>query len=463
MPKKISFLSLLILIIAAIDNVRNLPAAALSGSSLIFFFTIAALIFLIPTALVSAELSAAFPQHGGVYQWVRLAFGKRWGMAAIWMQWINTLVWYPTILSFIVVTSAYVIDPDLGENRAFLVIGMLVLFWGVTLVNMRGLNVSALLNNIFCVMGTMIPLAVLIVLGMVWVFSGQPLQVDMNPSTMVPSFSDGDSWTTLVVIMASFLGIELSGVHVHDIINPQRNFPRALLLAAVFIFLTMVLGSLSIAFVLPGEDISIIAGVMQVYSNFFKHFDLEWLTPILTLLIVIGSTGTMINWIISPAKGLSHAAEYGFLPPLFVKLNKNGVASNILLAQAVLVSVFSLLFLVESINGFYWFLTALSTELYMSMYVLMFLAALRLHYTHADRDGCFKIPGGAIGLWAIAFLGLIGCLSTIGVSFLPPPHVDVGTPWRYFLMICTGNVVTIVPLFLIYAYESKKRSLEAIT
>jgi len=418
------------------------------------------LVFLIPTAMVSAELSSAFPQHGGVYQWVRLAFGKRLGMAAIWMQWVNTLVWYPTILSFIVVTSTYIIDPELGASREYLVIGMLALFWGVTLINMFGMQVSALLNNLFCIMGTMVPLFVLIALGLVWVFSGQPIQIEFTTSQLIPSFTDSSSWTALVAIMASYLGIELSGVHVHEILNPQRNFPRALLLAAAFIFVTMVLGSLAIAFVMPGEEISLIGGIMQVYSSFFKYFGLEWLTPIMTLLIVIGSTGTMINWIISPAKGLANAAEYGFLPPMFVKLNKNGVASNILIAQAALVSVFSLLFLTESINGFYWFLTALSTELYMTMYVLMFFAALRLHYVHKDRKDCFKIPGGSFGLWCTVLLGLTGCIATICVSFLPPPQIDVGSPLRYSLMICLGNVLTIAPLFLIYAYESKNRVLE---
>src|ERR1700683_2627598 len=101
MTKKISFFSLVILIVAAIDNMRNLPAAALFGSSLPFFFVFSAIVFLIPTALVSAELSAAFPEKGGVYHWVDMAFGKKWAMAAIWLQWINTMVWYPTFLSFV--------------------------------------------------------------------------------------------------------------------------------------------------------------------------------------------------------------------------------------------------------------------------------------------------------------------------------------------------------------------------
>src|SRR3990167_768624 len=114
---KIPLFSLVMLVVAAIDSIRNLPATALFGSSLIFFFLVSALFFLIPVSLVSAEFSSRFPNHGGVFHWIRHAFGEKIGMLAIWLQWINTMVWYPTILSFIAGTGAYLIDPKLAENR----------------------------------------------------------------------------------------------------------------------------------------------------------------------------------------------------------------------------------------------------------------------------------------------------------------------------------------------------------
>jgi amino acid transporter len=344
----------------------------------------------------------------------------------------------------------------LAQNKSWLISCILIIFWGLTFINLKGLHISAKVNNFCCTIGTIIPLLLLITLGAIWVITGHPLQIELSRSHLIPPLNQSTSWISLIAIMASFLGMELSGVHVNEIQNPQKNFPRAVFLATLFIFISMVLGSLSIAFVLEEKEINLIAGVMQMFSNFFTVFGLQPLIPVLTLLIVIGSIGTLINWLISPAKGLLHAAEYGFLPPFFTRTNKSGVATRILLTQAFLVSAICFIFLwVPSINAFYWFLTALSTELYMIMYILMFSAGIRLHYKYVDRPKAFKIPGGNWGIWIISLLGFLGCLLTIIVSFFPPENVEIGSHRNYFLMICLGNILTISPIYLFFLYQRR--------
>ncbi len=458
--KKISLFSLVLLIVAAIASIRNFPSAALFGPSLIFFFIFSAIIFLIPIALVSAELSAAHPEEGGVYHWVRHAFGEKWAMAAIWLQWVNTMIWYPTMLSFIGGTAAYLIDPALAQNKAYLVGSILVIIWILTFLSLFGIRVSAKVNDICATIGTVFPMILLISLGAVWVFSGQPLQIDIKASTVFPSLTQGMSWVSLIAIMASFLGMELSGVHVSDIRNPQKNFPRAVFCASGFILFVMLLGSISIAFVVPENEIQLVSGVMQVFSTFFKAFGLEWCIPVLTILIVIGTVGGIINWLISPAKGLLHAAEFGFLPKFFIKKNQFDVAPRIMITQAIVVSFLCLAFLlVPSVNGFYWFLMALSTEMYMVMYVMIFLSALVLRLRSKMDSGTFRIPGGMVGLWITVLFGITACLSTIAITFLPPENVDIGTPGHYALMILVGSAIAILPLFLFFCYKQKWKNI----
>lgn len=452
--KKITFVALMLLIISAVDSNRNLPAAAIFGSPLIFFFLFSSVFFLFPSSLVSAELSAAFPEKGGIYHWVRVAFGEKWGMCAIWMQWITTMVWYPTILSFLAGTGAYLFDPTLIESKTYMVLSIAGIFWFLTLVNLMGIHISARLNAIFCGFGTILPMGLLVFLGFYWIFSGKPSAISFSTDAIFSSLGKWDTWTALEGVMVSFLGMELSGVHVNHVENPQKNFPRAMLLSCLFILTTMLLGSLMIAIVLPQNQINLAGGLMQVFADFFKVFHLDKLIFFMSLLIVIGSVGGIINWIISPAKGLLHAAEFGYLPPFFTHTNRCGVASRILIAQAILVTLFcSIFLLLPSVNAFYWFLTALSNCLYMFMYILMFLSALRLRSRQPSPT--FKIPMGYFGLGLCCTFGLIGSILTIIFGFVPPSNINVGSPLKFTIMIAIGNLLSFLPLF--WFFSQKKR------
>jgi amino acid transporter len=458
MSKKIPLLSLIIIIIATIDSIRNLPSSALFGSSVIFFFFFAAAIFLIPTALVAAELSATFPEKGGIYYWVNKAFGDKMAMAALWIQWANTIVWYPSILSFIAGTIAYLINPELSNNSTYVIFTVITLFWGLTFLNLFGLRISAKANELCGLIGTIFPMLLLISLGFLWFFSGKPSQIDFSLKSIAPNFSDKSSWVSLISIMAAFLGMELAGVHITEIKNPQKNFPRAIFVASLFILLSMLFGSLAIAVVLPKNEISLISGVLEVFSRFFDAFHLSSFMPIITILIIFGTLGSIINWLLAPAKGFLHAAEFGFLPPIFMKKNRFGAPHNILILQAILVSIVCTAYtFVPSVNAFYWFITALSTGLYMMMYVLMFLAAIFLHHRYKDRPKVFKIPGGNFGMWLTSLLGLVGCILTIIIGFFPPPELKFESISKYALMIGLGNVIVLSPLPLFYIYKNSKK------
>ncbi len=251
--------------------------------------------------------------------------------------------------------------------------------------------------------------------------------------------------------MASFLGMELAAVHVNDIHNPQKTFPKALYYSVIFILATMILGSLAIAIVLPANQINLVSGTMQAFSNFLAAYHLQWALPIITIMIYIGSFGSVINWIISPAKGLLQAGQDGYLPKFLQQENKHGVASNLLILQAILVSVMCVAFLLmPSVNGSYWLLTALSTQLYIMMYVLLFAAALYLRYKHADQPRPFAIPGGITGMWLVVIAGLIGCVITLIVGFFPPDGINVGGALHYEIVFSLGIIFMIAPVLLLY-------------
>jgi amino acid transporter len=136
-------------------------------------------------------------------------------------------------------------------------------------------------------------------------------------------------------------------------------------------------------------------------------------------------------------------------------VNTRGVAVNLLITQAVIVSLICLAFLLmPSIGGSYWLLTALNIQLYMIMYVMMFIAALYLRYKFADRPRPFAIPGGKIGMWVVCILGLIGCAITLIVGFFPPAGIMVGSLMSYEITFVSGIIVMIIPTVFFYKYKS---------
>lgn len=446
--------ALVMLITGAIDSIRNLPATALFGSSLIFFFIFSAIVFLIPAALVSAELSSRSTEKSGIFHWLHAAFGERTAFLGIWLQWINTMVWFPTVLSFLAGTATYFIDPTLAQNKFYLVSVILVTFWFLTILNLKGIHVSAKFSSYCAVIGMIAPMVLIVALAVIWFALGKPLQIHFGMTDIFPTLAHTDNWISLTAIMTAFLGLELATVHIKAVSLPQKTFPKALLFSVFIILTTMILGSLAIAAVLPKDQINLVNGVMQAFTNFFAVYHITWVMPIITVMVLMGSLGGIVSWVISPAKGLLQAAQLGFLPKILTKENSHGVASHLLFVQAVLVSVVCLAFLLmPSVNGSYWLLTALSTQLYMLMYVLMFLAAICLKFKASYQKLAFTIPGGKLGMILVSGLGLIGCAITLLVGFVPPTGINFGGLMHYEIVFTGGLVVMVLPVLFFYFYQ----------
>lgn len=444
--------SLAMITAVSVDSVRNLPATALFGSSLIFFFMLGAILFLLPCALVSAELSSTSAEPGGIYVWVKNAFGARMGVFAIWLQWIENVIWYPTILSFVAGTIGFLISPTLADSKLFLITVILASFWGATLINLLGIKSSALFSNFCAITGLLLPMTLIIGLGTVWVFSGKPMQIHFTAHDLLPHLGDSQVWVALTGVMLSFCGMEIATVHARDVKDPQSSYPRAMFLATLIIVTTLICGALAIAVVLPEKNISLVAGIMQAFQAFFAVYHLTWILPFVALTLVIGGMGSVSNWIIAPTRGLLLATQDGYLPKHFAQENRFAAPKALLIYQALIVTAVTMVFLLlPTINASYWLLTALSAQLYMLMYILMFAAALRLRYRAADRRHGFQIPGGRWGIIGVSVTGTIGSIMTFIVGFIPPGNIQTGGVFFYESLLIIGLLLMSAPPFIVYA------------
>lgn len=436
--KVLSVFSLVMINVIAVDSLRTLPLTAKLGLPLVFYYSLAALAFFVPVALVSAELATAYPEAGGIYIWVREAFGKRAGFITIWLQWIYNVVWFPTILAFIAATFAYLLSPELSQHKNYLLLMTLGLFWLFTLLNCFGMRISGLISIIGAILGTLAPMIGIIILGIVWIFSGMPLSIPPE-SSWLPNFSDLGNLSLFSAVLFGLLGIEMSAVHAEEVKNPQRDYPRALLYSTIIIFLTLVLGSLSIVFVIPQQTLSVVSGLIDAYDVFFKAYNMPWMTAVTAGCIIIGSLSGVAAWIIGPTKGLLVAARDNCIPAIFSKVNRHGAPIPILLTQGLIFTALTSVFLLfESINAAYWILSDLCAQMALMVYIFMFSAAIRLRYKKPNHQGAYIVPGGNITMWFICLTGIVCCLLAIFIGFIPPSQIDVGNQLLFEAFLIGG-------------------------
>lgn len=457
--KSLSVARLAMINLAAIVSIKNLPIIAEYSLSSVFLLALAALVFFIPVALVSAELASAYPENGGVMVWAKRAFGPRIGFLAIWLLWIENAIWYPTILSFIATTICYLINPALINNKALISSFILGSFWLFTWMNSKGMHLSSWISTLGFTIGTLIPGLFIIGLGLTWYFKGYPLEFAFTWDNFVPSFKSTGDMVFFAGVLLSLAGMEMSAVHVKEVPNPQTNYPRAVLLSSSVVLVMLIFGVLSIAATLPQSQINLLAGSMQAFEVLLTKFNLQSLMPLMAALISIGALAAVSTWIAGPSKGLLAAADEGAMPQVFTKLNRHRMPKNLLLAQAIIVSAMTLPFiLLPSISGAFWIGTAIVAQLYLIMYVIVFASAIVLRHKEPDRLRPFKIPFGNIGMWVLAGLGMISSIFAIVVGFFPPTQLTGFSITSYTLSMITGIVILcLLPFFIQSATEKSKK------
>lgn len=450
----ISIFMLIMLNVSIMASLRSLPLVAEFGYSSIFFFFVVALAFLLPQALVAAELATGWPKSGGIYVWVREALGDKWGFFAIWIQWVHNVTWYPVILSFVATTLAYVFYPEAAHNPMYVFGVILVSFWVMTLFNFTGIKISGWFSTIGVIAGTILPGIFLIGLGLFWMMSGQPLQIEFTASALLPDLSRLDNIVFLGGLFLSFAGLEVSSGYAGEVKNPQKNFPISIILAAAITFFLFLLGSLSIAWVIPKEEINLASGLMSALQIFLDNYNLTWLLPILGLLLVFGAVGEVNAWIIGPVKALYSSSRHGNLPPIFQKLNKNQVPTNLLIFQGIIVSLSALMYLaMPSINSSFWILTALSAQIYLVMYVMMFISAIRLRYTRPHVPRAYQIPHPHKGIWLVSCIGIITSIFGIFLVLIPPAQLEQQNFLAYIGFLISGLVSMVALPLIIHAFK----------
>lgn len=455
---KLGVITLAIMNVTAVVSLRGLAAEAEYGLSSAFYYLFAAVVFLIPTSFVAAELAAMFQdKQGGVFRWVGEAFGKRTGFVAIWLQWVESTIWYPTVLTFGAVSLAFIgtdsaKDMALASNKVYTLAIVLLIYWIATYISLKGLGWVSKVAKIGGLVGTIIPAALLVVLAIAYLVSGGESQMNFGGS-FFPDIARLDNLVLASGIFLFYAGMEMSGVHVSEMENPTRNYPRAVFIGAAITVAIFILGTFSLGIIIPQKDINLTQSLLVGFDRYFDYIHASWLSPVIAIALAFGVLAGVLTWVAGPSKGLFAVGKAGYLPPFMQKTNKIGVQKNILLIQGGLVTFLSLLFVVmPSVQSFYQILSQLTILLYLIMYLLMFSAAIYLRYSMKGYKRPFRIgKSGNTLMWIVAGMGFLGSLLAFVLSFIPPAQISVGSSTTWYLVLVIGCILVVGAPFIIYA------------
>lgn len=455
---KLGVFTLAIMNVTAVVSLRGLAAEAVYGLSSAFYYLFAAIVFLIPTALVAAELAAMFQdKQGGVFRWVGEAYGKRAGFLAIWLQWIESTIWYPTVLTFGAVSLAFigmndVHDMALASNRFYTLAVVLIIYWAATFISLKGMGWVGKVSKAGGLIGTIIPAGLLVLLAIIYLASGGTSQMNFH-GDFLPDLSNFDNLVLAASIFLFYAGMEMGGIHVKDVENPSKNYPKAVFIGSLITVIIFVLGTFSLGIIIPEKDINLTQSLLVGFDNYFRYIHASWLGPVIAVALAFGVLAGVLTWVAGPSKGIHAVGKAGYLPPFFQKTNEKGVQKNILYIQGGLVTVLSLLFVVmPSVQSFYQILSQLTVLLYLIMYLLMFSGAIYLRYNMKNAARPFRIGKSGNGMmWFIGGLGFCGSLLAFVLSFIPPAQISVGSNAVWYGVLFAGCIIVVVAPFIIYA------------
>lgn len=461
-PKKLSLLGFFAITASMVMAVYEYPTFATSGFSLIFFLILGGVLWFIPVGLCAAEMATVEGwQEGGIFTWVSKTLGEKWGFAAISFGYLQIAVGFIPMLYFVLGALSYILNwPALNNDPLIKTIAALVILWGLALTQLGGTKNTAILAKIGFFAGILLPAGILVILAISYLRSGAPIAIDMNVATFFPDFSNMSTLVVFVAFILSYMGVEASATHVNEMKNPGRDYPLAMLLLMIAAICLSSIGGISIAAVIPHEQINLSAGVMQTFSVLINHFGtgFEWAIRVIAALLLLGVLAEIAAWIVGPSRGMLVTAQQGILPARFAKMNKNGVPVALVMSQLVITSV-ALIVLTNTGGGnnmSFLIALALTVVIYLCSYFLLFLAYIQLVCKQSASKRTFNIPGGNVVKISVAVIGLLTSLLAFVVSFFPPsglPGGEANDLYAGLLLVCF-LIVLIIP-FIIYALHNK--------
>jgi amino acid transporter len=422
--------------IVAVTGLRWISRSARAGAPSVSLWILACLVFFVPLALALIELSSRHPEQGGIYAWVRRAFGPLHGFVCGWCLWVNNMFYFPALLLFGAANFALVLGPSgggLAENRLYSVTFVLGFLWFCTLLNIIGLTAGKWLQHLGSV-ATWIPALLLIVCGAV-AFATLGSATSFAPSELIPR---DDLLTTMSLwssMCFAFSGFEIASMVGQEVKNPKRTIPLAIMVSGAAVTAIYIFSSASVLVAVPASELVERSGIADAIDLTTGRLGLAGMGAFTGLLLAVGSIGGTSSWVAGAARVPFAAGVDAVLPSAFGRLHARYRTPHIaLIVQGVVATLLFLASVFISLGGgqttvqeAYDIMVNLTILVYLVPYLYLFIAWIRLRRAEparvADAD-VISIPGGMAAAWVSAGCGFFATLVAIALVFVPPPDTE---------------------------------------
>ena len=401
-----------------------MPTAAI-GNTQYFWWLLLLLGFCVPYGMITAELGTTYPSEGGMYDWVKRAFGAKWAGRVAWNYWVNFPLWIASLATATTDIIAGMFEVELSI-WAILAI-QLVYIAIVTFLSTKRIGESKGIVNV----GTAIKVFLLLGIGLLGIYTLIKTGNSANPiesvSDLFPTMDLADL-SFVSIIIFNFMGFEVVGTWVKDMDEPKKQIPKALIFGGLLMAVFYILPATGFNIAIEANEDWIGAGgeiVVDVLNALFTNAGIG-AGAIKALVVVCGCMfiytfiANIASWSFGVNEVAKYAAEDGSMPKMFKPVNKEGVPYKAAIINGIVAAAICILGVVaseisEDFSASFGLFFSLSWITLLVGYIPMFLAFLKLRRTEPDANRPYKMPGGKV--WVTTYTLIAFVLISAGVVF----------------------------------------------
>jgi amino acid transporter len=427
------------------------------GPGALLFWLLGFLLFFLPQGVAVLELSSRYPQEGGIYNWVKTAFGDFHGFLSGWCYWTNNIFYIPTLLFYIVGFAAYIGGPataGLATHPLSMSLISLALLWVITGINVLGLDVGKWVQSIGAV-GTLLTTAVILAVGLI-TLSMQGAANTIDVPSVFSGFNDWRTVALLSVVCLNYVGLELGSVLGDEIKEPRRSIPRAVVIAGVTTVTLYLLATFALQLTIPSGEIGVIDGILQGVQRAATSIHLPWIVIPVALLMSLNAAGNTSAWLAGSSRIPFVIGIDRYLPAALGRTHPRYHTPHVaLVVQGFASSLFIVISAIgSSVHDMYMILLQTTVILQLIPYLYMFAALirLRLRITVADAERRFFRNS-----WSVYAAGVLGFLVTAGALFVAfIPSASVTDVWNFELKTTLGTLSFLIPALVLFRMRLRK-------